>query len=57
MFITIFQTFMSGSAPDGKPSPWFGQCLPDFFAFIVIDEFHRGGANNESSWRGILHRH
>ncbi len=57
MFITIFQTFMSGSAPDGKPSPWFGQYLPDFFAFIVIDEFHRGGANNESSWRGILHRH
>lgn len=54
VFITIFQTFMSGSAPDGKPSPWFGQYPPDFFDFIVIDECHRGGANNESSWRGIL---
>ena len=54
VFLTIFQTFMSGPAQDGKPSPWFGQYPPDFFDFIVIDECHRGGANNESSWRGIL---
>jgi type I restriction enzyme R subunit len=54
VFITIFQTFMSGPVVDGKPSPWFGQYPPDFFDFIVIDECHRGGANNESSWRGIL---
>jgi len=54
VFITIFQTFMSGSAPDGRPAPWFGQYPPDFFDFIVIDECHRGGANNESTWRGIL---
>lgn len=26
----------------------------DFFDFIIIDECHRGGANDESSWRGIL---
>ena len=25
-----------------------------FFDFIVIDECHRGGANDESNWRGIL---
>ena len=54
VFITIFQTFMSGQAPDGRPAPWFGQYPPDFFDFIVIDECHRGGANNESTWRGIL---
>jgi type I restriction enzyme R subunit len=54
VFITIFQTFMSGPVADGKPSPWFGQYPPDFFDFIVIDECHRGGANNESTWRGIL---
>lgn len=54
VFITIFQTFMSGSAPDGRPAPWFGQYPPDFFDVIVIDECHRGGANNESTWRGIL---
>ena len=54
IFLTIFQTFMSGPPVDGKPSPWFGQYPADFFDFIVIDECHRGGANNESTWRGIL---
>ena len=54
VFLTIFQTFMSGPTVDGKPSPWFGQYPADFFDFIVIDECHRGGANNESTWRGIL---
>ncbi len=54
LFFTIFQTFMSGPVVDGKPSPWFGEYPPDFFDFIVIDECHRGGANDESNWRGIL---
>jgi len=54
VFLTIFQTFMSGPVVAGKPSPWFGQYPPDFFDFIVIDECHRGGANNESTWRDIL---
>ena len=54
VFLTIFQTFMSGPPVDGKPSPWFGQYPSDFFDFVVIDECHRGGANNESTWRGIL---
>ena len=54
IFFTIFQTFMSGLPKDGKPSPYFGEYPPDFFDFIVIDECHRGGANDESNWRGIL---
>ena len=54
LFFTIFQTFMSGSLKDGKPLPYFGEYPPDFFDFIVIDECHRGGANDESNWRGIL---
>jgi type I restriction enzyme R subunit len=54
LFFTIFQTFMSGPPIDGQPSPYFGQYPPDFFDFIVIDECHRGGANDESNWRGIL---
>jgi len=54
VFFTIFQTFMSGPPKDGKPSPYFGEYPPDFFDFIVIDECHRGGANDESNWRGIL---
>jgi type I restriction enzyme R subunit len=54
LFFTIFQTFMCGPTKDGEPSPWFGNYPPDFFDFIVIDECHRGGANDESSWRAIL---
>src|SRR5680860_318095 len=41
---------MSG---DGE-TPYFGQYPEDFFDFIIIDECHRGGANDESSWRAIL---
>ena len=54
LFFTIFQTFMSGPPKDGEPSPYFGEYPPDFFDFIVIDECHRGGANDESCWRAIL---
>ena len=54
IFFTIFQTFMSGPPKDGQPSPYFGEYPPDFFDFIIIDECHRGGANDESNWRGIL---
>ena len=54
IFFTIFQTFMSGPAKDGHPSPYFGEYPADFFDFIVIDECHRGGANDEGNWRGIL---
>lgn len=32
----------------------YGAYPPDFFDFIIIDECHRGGANDESNWRGIL---
>ena len=54
LFFTIFQTFMCGPEKDGKPSPYFGEYPPDFFDFIVIDECHRGGANDESNWRSIM---
>lgn len=50
IFFTIFQTFMSGE----NESPNFGQYPRDFFDFIVIDECHRGGASDESSWRAIM---
>jgi type I restriction enzyme R subunit len=54
VFFTIFQTFMSGIGADGKPAPYFGQYPPDFFDLIIVDECHRGGANDESTWRAIL---
>lgn len=54
IFFTIFQTFMSGRDAEGNSAPNFGDYPPDFFDFIVIDECHRGGANDEGNWRGIL---
>lgn len=54
IFFTIFQTFMSGKDKEGNPQPYFGQYAHDFFDVIVIDECHRGGANDEGSWREIL---
>ena len=50
IFFTIFQTFMSGP----NDEPYFGQYPEDYFDFIIVDECHRGGANDESNWRSIL---
>lgn len=50
IFFAIFQTFMSGP----NDTPYYGDYPSDFFDFIIIDECHRGGANDESNWRGIL---
>lgn len=54
VFFTIFQTFMSGTDAEGNPAPYFGEYPADYFDFIIIDECHRGGANDESNWRSIL---
>jgi type I restriction enzyme R subunit len=54
IFFTIFQTFMSGTDKEGKPAPYFGAYPPDYFDFIIIDECHRGGANDEGNWRAIM---
>jgi len=50
VFFTIFETFMCGE----KGQEFYRQYEPDFFDFIIIDECHRGGAKDESSWRQIL---
>jgi len=69
IFFTIFQTFMTSSMDNGEltieneeseqnnyPLSTVNYQLypPDYFDFIIIDECHRGGANDESNWRGIL---
>jgi type I restriction enzyme R subunit len=56
IFFTIFQTFMSGEH-EGKEATekgYFGNYPEDYFDLIIVDECHRGGANKESNWRGIL---
>jgi len=42
-----------GKAPE-LVEGYFGDYPADFFDFIIIDECHRGGAKDESSWRAIL---
>ncbi|MEM9822963.1 MAG: DEAD/DEAH box helicase family protein, partial [Bacteroidota bacterium] len=70
IFFTIFQTFMTDAQKDTnleeaaedqlvkkekRPEDFnFGQYPRDFFDFIIIDECHRGGASDESSWRAIM---
>jgi type I restriction enzyme R subunit len=53
IFFTIFQSFMTAS-PSGDSEYNFGDYPKDFFDLIIIDECHRGGSRDESSWRGIL---
>ena len=50
LFFTIFQTFMCGP----ENTEYYGEYPKDFFDFIVIDECHRGGANDEGNWRKIM---
>ncbi len=50
IFFTIFQSFMSGP----NDSPYFGDYPKDYFDLVIVDECHRGGASDESSWRDIL---
>lgn len=50
IFFTIFQTFMTSN----NGEHYFGEYPEDYFDFIIIDECHRGGANDESNWRSIM---
>lgn len=69
LYFTIFQTMMtspkeqeagtadtSGIAENTGLSgqPYYMQYDRDFFDFIIIDECHRGGANDESEWRKLM---
>lgn len=48
IFFGIFQSLMTGEKQLYKDYP------KDFFDLIIVDECHRGGAVDDSSWRGIL---
>ena len=58
IYFTIFQTLLCGG--DGETSEetnaveYYKQYPQDFFDFIIIDECHRGGANDESEWRKLM---
>jgi type I restriction enzyme R subunit len=50
MFFAIYQAI----AKDANRPGLYKEYPPDFFDLIIIDECHRGSANDESSWREIL---
>ena len=60
VYFTLYQTLLGvaegeedaavGEAREVK----FKQFKPDFFDLVIIDECHRGGANDESTWRTVL---
>ena len=45
---------LSESTEISSSKGYFGDYPKDFFDLIIIDECHRGGAKDESSWREIL---
>lgn len=66
LYFTIFQTMMTSPnaqkaeelgikvAEGNQDKPYYMQYDRDFFDFIIIDECHRGGANDESEWRKLM---
>jgi len=50
MYFAIYQAI----AKDERRPGLYREFGPDFFDLIVVDEFHRGSARDESNWREIL---
>jgi len=50
MYFAIYQAI----AKDERRPGLYREYAPDFFDLIVVDECHRGSANEESNWREIL---
>ncbi|TAN62518.1 DEAD/DEAH box helicase [bacterium] len=50
MYFAIYQAI----ARDERRPGLYREYSPDFFDLIIVDECHRGSANDESNWREIL---
>lgn len=53
IFFSIYQA-IAGAPREQPDRPYFMDYPMDFFDLVIIDECHRGGAGNESSWREVL---
>lgn len=53
IFFSIYQA-IAGAPREQPDKPYFMDYPVDFFDLVIIDECHRGGAGNESSWREVL---
>ncbi|MBZ7940206.1 EcoAI/FtnUII family type I restriction enzme subunit R [Campylobacter molothri] len=59
VFFGIYQSLASNSkeqenTEEQQESKFYLQYPKDFFDLIIIDECHRGGADEEGSWRAVL---
>ncbi|EKH1685406.1 DEAD/DEAH box helicase family protein [Campylobacter coli] len=59
IFFGIYQSLAANSKEqeniqEEQESKFYLQYPKDFFDLIIIDECHRGGANEEGSWRAVL---
>jgi len=58
VFFAIYQSIAERKSDEfdeeNDVTAYYKQYPPEFFDLIVIDECHRGSANDESSWREIL---
>ncbi|KAA6226647.1 DEAD/DEAH box helicase [Campylobacter sp. LR185c] len=52
IYFALYQQFFSND--DNKIVEHYKQFKEDFFDLIIIDECHRGSANETSIWRGIV---
>jgi type I restriction enzyme R subunit len=50
----VYLALYQGLSGSDEHANAYKQFSPDFFDLIVIDECHRGSANEESAWREIL---
>jgi type I restriction enzyme R subunit len=48
-----FATYQAIARDERRPG-LYREYRPDFFDLIIVDECHRGSANDESNWRDIL---
>ena len=53
VYFAIYQA-ITGGANDEEILEYYKQYPKDFFDIIIIDECHRGSANDEGSWRRVL---
>ena len=58
VFFAIYQSIAERKSDEfdaeNDVTAYYRQYPPEFFDLIIIDECHRGSANEESSWRDIL---
>ncbi|VUZ25520.1 Uncharacterised protein [uncultured Comamonas sp.] len=54
VYLGLYQAITSKGSGKTGADDVFRQFSPDFFDLIIIDECHRGSANEDSAWRDIL---